>query len=85
MNNFVAWVSSEVAAISAFLVAFLAMLPQFGVDISAQQGGSIIAVVSIALGFFTRSKVTSEKGLAEHDEKRDALIGEYLKTQASNQ
>jgi Na+-translocating ferredoxin:NAD+ oxidoreductase RnfA subunit len=80
MENFSLLVKSEVAAISAFVISFLALLPVMGVDISAEQTGGIVSAVTIVLGFFTRSSVTSQKGLI----KRDIAVGEYLKSVAAN-
>jgi hypothetical protein len=80
MQNFISWAKNEVAAISGLVIAVLAMLPLFGVALSAEQNASIVGCTAILLGFVTRKNVTSGKGLAD----RDAAVGEYLKAAEAN-
>ena len=48
----------EPAAISAAVAAVIALVVSFGADLSHEQVGAIMAVVSVVLGLVVRSQVT---------------------------
>lgn len=48
----------EPAAIAAFIGAIIALLTSFGLHLTAEQIGSIMAVVTLLLGLIVRSVVT---------------------------
>lgn len=48
----------EPAAVLAFVQAVVALAVSFGLDLTAEQVGGIVAVTALALGLLTRSRVT---------------------------
>jgi hypothetical protein len=50
--------NTEPAAILAVVQCTLALVVAFGLDLSTEQVGALLAVTAAALGLLTRSKVT---------------------------
>jgi hypothetical protein len=48
----------EPAMVAAFIGAVIALAISFGLDLTEEQVGGIMAVVSLGLGLITRSQVT---------------------------
>lgn len=51
-------IREEPAVVSGFVAALLALGVSFGLNLTPQQVGAIVAVVAAALAFVVRSKVT---------------------------
>lgn len=58
MNSIVARVRTEPVLVTAAVSAVIALVVAFGVELSNEQTGAILAVVTALLGFVTRRKVT---------------------------
>ena len=65
MNALIARIRKEPALVTAAVSALIALGVAFGLELSGEQTGAIMAVVTAALGFVTRAKVTPVK--APHD------------------
>lgn len=48
----------EPALVTAFTAAVIALLVAFGLDLTGEQTGAIMALVTAVLGFVTRAQVT---------------------------
>jgi len=51
-------IKNEPALVTAFVAAAIALITAFGLDLTNEQVGGIMAVVAAGLGFVTRSQVT---------------------------
>ena len=58
MSALVARLKAEPALVVAFVGALIALFTAFGLKLSPEQIGGVMAVVSAALGFVTRSQVS---------------------------
>jgi hypothetical protein len=52
----------EPAAVVAFVQAVVALAVAFGLDLTPEQVGAVVATTALALGLVTRSQVTPAKG-----------------------
>lgn len=53
-----AWLKSEIVLLMALVQAVLALVIAFGVNLTADQTGAILAVSAAILGVLTRSQVS---------------------------
>lgn len=61
----------EPAVIVSLVAAVIALVVSFGIDLSAEQTGAIMAVVVILAGLYTRSQVTPQTNV---DAQVDAAV-----------
>jgi hypothetical protein len=63
MKTIWARIQSEPALVSGFIAAALALIGSFGVNLNADQIGTILAIVSAGLALLVRSQVTPTANL----------------------
>ena len=63
MDAFIERVRREPVLITGFLQAVLGLLLAFGIDLSTEQIGAIMALTDAGLAFVARRKVTPVRGL----------------------
>jgi len=63
MDAFIERVRREPVLITGFLQAVLGLLLAFGIDLSTEQIGAIMALTAAGLAFVARRKVTPVRGL----------------------
>ena len=67
----IARIRSEPALVTGFTAAVIALGVAFGLDLTGEQTGAIMAVVTAALAFVTRSQVTPTAYKAKHGDGLD--------------
>jgi uncharacterized membrane protein len=58
MSKIIQIIRSEPAVVSGFIAAAIALVVAFGLKLSPEQIGAVMAVVSAGLAFVTRSQVS---------------------------
>lgn len=67
MHSILDRIRQEPALVTGAVAAIIALLVAFGLDLSGEQTGAIMALVTAALAFVTRSQVTPTSG-PDHDD-----------------
>ena len=68
MNAILDRIRTEPALVTGAVAALIALGVAFGLDLSGEQTGAIMAVVTAALAFITRSQVTPTDYEPKHDD-----------------
>jgi len=68
-------IKSEPALVAGFVQAALALVVAFGLDLSTEQIGAVMAVTAAALALFVRGKVSPLADDAERDEAGVSDLG----------
>lgn len=72
MNAIFNRIQNEPVLVTALVQAVLALVVSFGLDLSPEQIGSVMAVAAAMLAFVARSKVTPTRRVAaEYDDSFD--------------
>lgn len=58
MNQILAFIKREPAAITSIVAAVIALAVSFGLSLSSEQVGAITAIATLLAGFITRAQVT---------------------------
>lgn len=77
MSAVVEKIKNEPVLVTAFVQAALALVVAFGLSLSAEQIGSILAVTAAALAFIARAKVTPTSKTAGTPEPVDLEADGY--------
>jgi len=65
MKSIWARIQTEPALVSGFIAAVLSLAAAYGVNLSGDQIGTILAIVSAGLAFLVRSQVTGKANVTD--------------------
>ena len=68
MQSFITRIRKEPALVTGAVAALIALGVAFGLNLTGEQTGAIMAVVTAGLAFVTRAQVTPTEYDAKHDE-----------------